>query len=117
MNYIDGFVVAGPNANKQKYIEHAERAGAIFREYGALKSVECRGDDVPDGEFTSLPMAVPCRDDKTVCFSWIVWPSREIRNEAMQKAMADERLDPNNHPMPFDGMRLIYGGFGMIVDT
>lgn len=117
MNYIDGFVVAVPNTNKQEYIAHAERAAAVFREYGALKSVECWGDDVPAGEVTSFPMAVQCRDDETVCFSWIVWPSREVRNEAIQKAMADERLDPQHNPMPFDGMRLIYGGFEVIVDS
>lgn len=78
-----------------------------------MKAVKCRGDDVADGEVTSFPVAVQCRDNETVCFSWIVWPSREIRKEAME----DERLDPSKNPMPFDGMRPIYGGFDVVVDT
>ncbi len=117
MTYVDGFVAAVPTANKAEYIEHAEAAAAIFKEYGALKSVECWGDDVPDGEITSFPLAVQCRDDETVVFSWIPWPSRDVRNAAMAKAMADKRLDPQRNPMPFDGMRLIYGGFEMLVDA
>ena len=117
MTYVDGFVAAVPTANKTRYIAHAREAAAIFKEYGALKSVECWGDDVPDGEVTSLPMAVKCKPDETVVFSWILWPSREVRNAAMEKIIADERLDPDRNPMPFDGMRLIYGGFEMIVDA
>ena len=117
MTYVDGFIAAVPTANKAKYIEHATQAAAIFKEFGALKSVECWGDDVPDGEITSFPLAVKCAPDETVVFSWILWPSREVRNAAMKKIMADERLDPERNPMPFDGMRLIYGGFEMIVDA
>ena len=74
MPYIDGFVAAVPTANKGAYIEHATRAAAVFKEYGALKLVECWGDGVPDGEVTSFPMAVQCREDETVCFSWILGP-------------------------------------------
>lgn len=117
MDYIDGFVCAVPKANKQAYIEHAQRAAAVFREHGALRCVECWGDDVPDGEQTSFPLAVQRQADETVCFSWIVWPSREVRDDAMAKVMDDERLDPVRSPMPFDGMRLIYGGFEVIVDS
>ncbi len=117
MTYVDGFVAAVPTANKAVYIEHATAAAAIFKEHGALRSVECRGDDVPDGEITSLPLAVQCRDDETVVFSWILWPSRDVRNAAMEKIMADERLDPDRNPMPFNGMRLIYGGFEMVIDA
>ena len=117
MDYIDGFVAAVPSANKERYIEHAEKTAAVFREYGALRVVECWGDDMPDGEQTSFSMAVKCRDDETVCFAWILWPSRELRNAAMEKLQADERFDPAKNPMPFDGMRLIYGGFEVIVDA
>ena len=117
MAYIDGFVAAVPTANRQRYIEHAKVAADVFKEFGALKSVECWGDDVPDGETTSFPMAVKCRDDETVCFSWIVWPSREVRMAAMEKIMQDERVNPDTNPMPFDGQRLIYGGFEIIVDS
>ncbi len=117
MAYIDGFVAAVPTANKQRYIAHALEAAAVFRDHGALKTVECWGDDVPDGELTSFPMAVKCREHETVCFSWIVWPSREVRVAAMAKIMRDQRLDPAINPMPFDGARLIYGGFDMIVEA
>ena len=88
----------------------------VFKEHGALKLVECWGDDVPEGEVTSFPMAVKRKDDETVVFSWITWPSRQARNEGMKKVMADPRLKPDTNPMPFDGKRLIYGGFEVIVD-
>ena len=117
MTYVDGFVAAVPSANREAYRKHAEDAAAVFKEHGALKLVECWGDDVPDGEVTSFPMAVKCKTDETVCFSWVLWPSREVRDEAMPKIMADPRLQPDANPMPFDGKRMIYGGFEMIVDV
>ncbi|MDH3840049.1 MAG: DUF1428 domain-containing protein [Chromatiales bacterium] len=117
MPYIDGFVAAVPTANKAAYKKHAEDAAVVFKEHGALKLVECWGDDVPPGEVTSFPMAVKCRDDETVVFSWILWPSREARNAGMEKAMTDPRLQPDVNPMPFDGKRMIFGGFEMIVDA
>ncbi len=117
MAYVNAFVAAVPTANKQKYIAHAEIAAAVFKEYGALKTVECWGDDVPDGEVTSFPMAVKCRDDETVCFSWIIWPSREVRVAAFEKIMHDQRLDPATNPMPFDGARMIFGGFEKILEA
>jgi uncharacterized protein YbaA (DUF1428 family) len=117
MPYIDGFVVAVPTVNKEKYKKHAEEAAAIFKEYGALKLVECWGDDVPEGKVTSFPMAVQRKEDETVVFSWIVWPSRAVRDQAMPKVMADPRVQPDKNPMPFDGKRMIYGGFEMIVDA
>ena len=116
MTYIDGFVVAVPNKNKEAYIAHARKSAAVFKEHGALKMVECRGDDVPEGEITSFPLAVKCHGDETVVFSWISWPSKEARNKGMESAMADPRLHPDTSPMPFDGMRLIYGGFEVIVE-
>lgn len=116
MNYVDGFVAAVPTANKEKYIKHAREAAVVFKEHGALKLVECWGDDVPDGTVTSFPMAVKCKPDETVIFSWIVWPSRDIRNQGMAKVMEDPRLQAETNPMPFDGKRLIYGGFEMVVE-
>lgn len=115
MNYVDGFVAAVPTANREAYRRHAADAGAVCREYGALQFVECWGDDVPDGEVTSFPLAVLCRADETVVFSWIAWPSKEVRDEAMKKIMADPRMQPEVNPMPFDGKRLIYGGFEPIL--
>jgi uncharacterized protein YbaA (DUF1428 family) len=117
MNYVDGFVAAVPTANREKYRTHADKAAVVFKEHGALKVVECWGDDVPNGEVTSFPMAVKCREDETVVFSWILWPSRHVRDEAMKKVMADPRLKPDVNPMPFDGKRLIFGGFQMIVEA
>src|SRR5262245_63387718 len=103
MFYIDGFVAAVPTANRAKYEKHARDAAVVFKEHGALKLVECWGDDVPDGAVTSFPMAVKRKDDETVVFSWITWPSRQARNEGMKKVMADPRLKPVANPMPFDG--------------
>ena len=115
--YIDGFVAAVPTANRDAYRRHAEAAAVVFKEHGAERLVECWGDDVPDGKLTSFPMAVKKQPDETVVFSWIVWPSRQVRDAAMPKVMADPRLKPETNPMPFDGKRLIYGGFSVIVDT
>ena len=116
MSYIDGFVLAVPKKNREVYRKHAESAAVMFKEHGALQLVECWGDDVPDGEVTSFPMAVKCQDDETVVFSWVVWPSRQARDEGMKKFMADPRMAQMS-PMPFDGKRMIYGGFEVIVDA
>jgi uncharacterized protein YbaA (DUF1428 family) len=115
MSYVDGFVAAVPTANREKYRAHAEKAAAVFKEHGALNVFECWGDDVPEGKVTSFPMAVKRQADETVVFSWITWPSRQARDEAWKKVMADPRLQPDTNPMPFDGKRLIYGGFEPIV--
>ena len=117
MSYVDGFVAAVPTANKDAYRRHAAEAAGMFKEHGALSFVECWGDDVPDGEVTSFPMAVQCREDETVCFSWVVWPSKAVRDEAMPKIMAEARRQLETNPMPVDGRRMIYGGFEMIVDA
>jgi uncharacterized protein YbaA (DUF1428 family) len=116
MSYVDGFVAAVPTANKETYKQHALAAAVVFKEHGALKLVECWGDDVPEGKNTSFPMTVKCQNNETVIFSWILWPSRKVRDEGMAKAMSDPRLQPDTNPMPFDGKRLIYGGFEIIVD-
>ena len=117
MTYIDGFVAAVPTANREAFRKHAADAAAVFKEHGALKVVECWGDDVPDGKITSLPMAVQCKADETVIFSWITWPSREARDAGMAKVMTDPRMQPDSNPMPFDGQRAIYGGFEVLVEA
>ena len=117
MNYIDGFVMAVPTANREAFRKHAESTALIFKEHGALGVVECWGDDVPDGKLTSFPMAVKCKPDETVVFSWITWPSRQVRDDGMKRVMADPRSQPATNPMPFDGARLIYGGFQVIVNA
>lgn len=117
MAYVDGFVSAVPTANRALYRAHAEKAASVFKAHGALRLVECWGDDVPDGVVTSFPLAVKCREDETVVFSWILWPSRAVRDEGMRKAMADPRLQGDDNPMPFDGQRMIFGGFEVLVDA
>ena len=117
MTYVDGFVAAVPTVNRETYRRHAAAAAAVFREQGALSVVECWGDDVPDGKLTSFPMAVKRQADETVVFSWVTWPSRQVRDDGMKKVMTDPRLQPDVNPMPFDGQRLIFGGFEVIVDA
>ena len=117
MTYIDGFVAAVPVANREAFRQHAQMAAGVFKEHGALKVVECWGDDVPEGTLTSFSMAVKRNDDEAVVFSWIVWPSREARDEGMDAVMADPRVQPEKNPMPFDGKRMIYGGFEVIVEA
>jgi uncharacterized protein YbaA (DUF1428 family) len=111
MSYVDGFVAAVPTRNRDAYVRHAGIAADVLKSYGATQVVECWGDDVPDGKVTSFPMAVKRRDDETVVLSWIVWPSRAVRDEGMRRFMEDPRMQPDTNPMPFDGKRLIYGGF------
>jgi uncharacterized protein YbaA (DUF1428 family) len=117
MTYVDGFVAAVPNTNREAYRKHAQAAAAVFKEHGALSVVECWGDDVPQGKLTSFPMAVKCQADETVVFSWVTWPSRDVRDAGMKLVMADPRLQPEANPMPYDGKRLIYGGFEVLVNA
>jgi len=117
MTYVDGYVLAVPRKNKAEYIRLAELSAAVFKDHGALSVVENWADDVPDGKLTSLPMAVKREEGEDVVFSWITWPSREARNAGNKAAMEDPRFkdwDPNN--MPFDGKRMIFGGFDTIVE-
>lgn len=116
MTYVDGFVVAVPKDRIEDYKRLAQRAGEVWKEHGALAYVECLADDVPCGELTSFPRAVQARDDETVAFSWIAYPSREARDEINKKVMADPRLKAEMTNMPFDGRRLIYGGFKAILE-
>lgn len=111
MTYVDGFVLAVPKANLETYKELARQAGEVWKEHGALAYVECVADDVPYGELTSFPRAVQAKDDETVVFSWIVYPSRQDRDAVMEKVMADPRTRPNFEAMPFDTRRMIFGGF------
>ena len=117
MNYIDGFVLAVPTAKKEAYLRQAQTAAAVFKENGALSVVECWGDDVPEGKLTSFTMAVQRKDDEAVVFSWITWPSRAARDAGMKRSMEDPRLKAQFDSMPFDGKRMIYGGFQVIVDA
>ena len=115
MAYVDGFLLAVPEGNRDAYRAVAEKAAAIFREHGALAVMECWGDDVPEGEVTSFPMAVKLKPGETVVFSWTVWPSREARDTGNARVMEDPRLAGSE--MPFDAMRMIYGGFEVLVEA
>ncbi len=116
MPYVDGFVAAVPTENQEKYLQHATLVAPLFKEYGALKVMECWGDEVPDGKLTSFPLAVQKQANETVVFSWVVWPSREVRDAGWAKLMADPRMTGQTEPLPFDAQRLIYGGFQTILD-
>ena len=113
MAYIDGFVIAAPTADKEKFLEHARRMDAFFLEFGALRVVEAWGDDVPDGKQTDFKRAVQAKDNETVVFSWIEWPDKATRDAAMEKTRNEPRMV---EPMPFDGKRMIFGGFVPVVE-
>ena len=117
MAYIDGFVLAVPTANKQQFIDFATKGDLLILEYGATRVLECWGDDVPDGKQTDFARAVQAGKDETVVFSWIEWPDKATRDAGMKQMMEDPRMDSKNNPMPFDGMRMIYGGFVPVVDV
>ena len=111
MAYVDGFVLAVPRDKLDAYKALAKIGGEVWMEHGATSYVECVADDVPYGELTSFPRAVQAKDDEVVVFSWIVYRSREERDAINAKVMADPRLKHEPDGMPFDGKRMIYGGF------
>ena len=116
MSYVDGFVVPVPKANVAAYEDMARRAGALWLEHGAQSYRECRADDVKPGKVTSFPQSVDLKDDEIVFFSWITYASRADRDAIAAKVMADPRLAALMEPLPFDGKRMIYGGFETAVD-
>jgi len=118
-HYVDGFVVPVPTARMDAYLAMAERAAKVWKEHGALQVWECWGDDVKPGKVTSFPQAVQLKEDETVVFSWIVFRSREERDVINKKVMEDPRLADMMDPkqMPFDGMRMFFGGFRTIVEV
>jgi uncharacterized protein YbaA (DUF1428 family) len=115
MPYVDGFLLAVPKSRIEDYKKLARTAGEVWKEYGALSYVECVADDVPYGELTSFPRAVQAKDDEIVVFSWITYESRQQRDEINAKVMADPRLKCDPNDMPFDGKRMIFGGFQSFV--
>lgn len=116
MAYVDGFVVAVPENRLADYKKLAKKAGKIWLEHGALEYVECIGDDVPPGKVTSFPRAVKLKEGEVVAFSWIIYKSRADRDAILRKVFADPRLSKDMAQMPFDGKRMIYGGFKTIVE-
>lgn len=117
MTYVDGFILAVPEAKKEDYRRFSESMVPIFKKHGATSLVECWGDDVPDGEVTSFPMAVKCAKDETVVFSWITWPDKNTRDAGTKRVMQEaEVAGMNPADIPFDGKRMIYGGFEKLVE-
>lgn len=116
MIYVEGFVVAVPAANKEAYRKHAAAAAPLFKEFGVTRHVEAWGDEVPDGKLTDFKGAVQAEPGEVVVFSWFEYPDRATRNAANEKIMSDPRMKTLGDEMPFDGRRMIYGGFAGIVD-
>ena len=116
MTYVEGFVTPVPTTNKQAYAEHAAEAAPLFKEFGAARVVEAWGDDVPDGEVTDFKRAVKARDDETVAFGWLEFPSKEMHDAFTEKVRSDSRMKEMGESLPFDGQRVIFGGFAPIVD-
>jgi len=115
--YVDGFVLPVPKKNAARYRRMARKAGKIWREHGALAYFECAGEDVKPGKHTSFPQSVKLKPGEVVWFSWIVYRSRRHRDQVLAKVMADPRLKMDPAAMPFDGRRMIYGGFEVAVEV
>ena len=116
--YVDGFVLPLPKKNVAAYRRIARACGKIWLEHGALEYIECIGDDIPSGKLTSFPISVKLKPTETVVFSWITYPSRKQRDQTNKKVMADPRMKKHMEKvsMPFDGKRMVYGGFKTIVE-
>jgi len=116
--YVDGIAAPVPLANRAAFIEMASRTARLFREYGALRVVEGWVDDVPDRKITDFRRAVEAREGEAIVFSWIEWPSKQVRDEAWPKLRTDPRsMQPDQDKLPFEGQRMIYGGFATVLDA
>ncbi|RJF87755.1 DUF1428 domain-containing protein [Oleomonas cavernae] len=116
MAYVEGFVVAVPAANKEAYRKHAADAASLFKAFGATRMVENWGDNVPDGKITDFKGAVKAKEDEVIVFSWLEYPDKAVRDAAIEKMMSDPRMAAMGAAMPFDGQRMIFGGFTVIID-
>lgn len=114
--YIDGFLVPVPEGKKQAYHDMAAKVWPMFKEFGVLQQVECWGSDLPKGKVTDFFMAVKAEAGENVVFSWMVWPDKESRDKGWAKMMQDDRMKPEGE-MPFDGMRMFWGGFDVLFDS
>jgi len=115
--YIDGFVIAVPTAKKEKFRQHGEEIDKLFIKHGAVQVIEAWGDDVPKGETTDFYRAVKAKEDETIVFSWVFWPDKATRDAGNEKIMADMKaMGDVAMKMPFDGKRMICGGFETLVE-
>ena len=115
--YVDGFVIAVPAANRQGFLDHANRIDTMFIEFGATRVVECWGDDVPAGSLTDFHRAVAAQADEIVVFAWIEWLDKATRDAGMARIRTDPRMIGGPGDIPFDGKRMIFGGFAGVVDV
>ena len=115
MSYIDGYVIPVPSDQREAYVAFARKFNPMFKQFGATRIVESWGEDLPEGKQTDFRKAVQAEDGETVVFSWVEWPDKATRDQgiaAMEKEMtASEEFSPEQNPMPFDGRRMIMGGF------
>ena len=116
MSYIEGFVAAVPTANKDQYAAFSKQAWPLFKELGATRMVECWGDDIPAGDHTDFIQAVEAKADETVVFSWVTYPDKATRDAANQN-MSNPQFAEQMGEMPFDGKRMIFGGFKPLFDS
>ena len=117
MSYIDGFVLAVPTANKEAFRANAEKVDVLFKKHGALQVIEAWAEDVPTGKTTDFYKAVKAKDDESIVFSWIIWPDKAARVAGNEKVFADmQAMGEDAMQMPFDGKRMIYGGFDVLVE-
>ncbi|MCC0029589.1 MAG: DUF1428 family protein [Brucellaceae bacterium] len=116
MAYVSMFAASVPTAKKDEYVAMASKVDSWFRKQGATRVVDCWGADVPDGKLTSFPMAVKKEDDETVVVGWVEWPAKADADAAFTAMQTAEEFSPDKTPMPFDGKRMIFGGFDVIVD-
>lgn len=117
MGYVDGYLLAVPTASKEKYEDIAKKMAVIMKKHGALSVVECWGDDIPEGKTNSLHTAVLCEPDETVVLSWVMWPDKTVRNKVHKKMVQDMEATMKDNPMPFDGSRMIFGGFDVMLNA
>ena len=117
MTYVDGFVLPLPKGNEEDYRAHAEKFARKAREQGAIGTIEGLGDNLEHGHTTDFFMAVKAGDDENVVFSFILWPSKDVRDKGWEKMMADPEMHPGASPMPFDGKRMFWGGFKPLVNS
>ena len=117
MHYIDGYVLAVPTSNREAYRVMAQDMAVVFKKHGALSVVENWGDDVPEGKLTSFTMAVKREENESIVFSWITWPSREVRDQGWKLIMEEPIMKNNPTATLFDGKRMIFGGFETIVSV
>ncbi len=117
MTHIQGFLIPVSATKRAAYLDMAKVAAPFFAEHGAARTVEAWGDDIPDGKLTDFKRAVQAEQGENVVFSWIVWPSKAARDAGNKKVMEDPRMKMMGSDMPFDGKRLIYGGFDLLLDT